>query len=174
MTVRVPPTAAGGASEVFTVDFRETAPGLASKTMFVDDPLAAQIGGLSVGVPGELRGLEAAHSLWGQLPWSELVEPSAELAAGWKVDVELAKRLQIPVGDYRRTPSPHAHASQEYSKFILASKDWSDIFAPEGELLLEGETIRRTNYSRTLDTIANEGAGAFYEVEFHFFYGNPI
>ena len=108
MVIRVPPTAENGSSEVFTVDFRETAPARASKTMFVDNPLAAQIGGLSVAVPGELRGLEAARHLWGNssLPWHKLVEPSVELAAGWTVDVELAKRLQNPVGDCHRTPSP--------------------------------------------------------------------
>jgi len=30
--------------------------------------------------------------------------------------------------------------------------------------LLEGETIRRTNYSRTLSAIASEGPEAFYKV----------
>lgn len=33
------------------IDFRETAPAAAFKDMFVKDPMAAQIGGLSVGVP---------------------------------------------------------------------------------------------------------------------------
>ena len=139
MTVRVPPTAAGGASEVFAVDFRETAPGLASKTMFVDDPLAAQIGGLSVGVPGELRGLEAAHSLWGQLPWSELVEPSVELAAGWKVDVELAKRLQIPVGDCRRTPPPLLMHHRSTRSSYLPAKTGVTYLLPRGSSFSRGK-----------------------------------
>ena len=57
MTVRVPPKEKGGESEVWTIDFRETAPALANKTMFVEDPSSATFGGLSVGVPGEIRGL---------------------------------------------------------------------------------------------------------------------
>ncbi|EIE75749.1 hypothetical protein RO3G_00453 [Rhizopus delemar RA 99-880] len=43
------------------IDFRETAPAAATKDMFVQDPVLAQIGGLSVGIPGEIRGLELAH-----------------------------------------------------------------------------------------------------------------
>ncbi|KAI9572200.1 gamma-glutamyltranspeptidase [Boletus coccyginus] len=144
MTVRVPPQTENGTSEVFTVDFRETAPELASKTMFVDDPMTARYGGLSVAVPGELRGFKEAHYRWGYLPWSRLVQPSIELAAEWTVDVELARRIQT------------------HSKLMLDNEDWSAVFAPEGKLLLQGETIRRTNYSRTLETIANEGPEAFY------------
>ncbi|KAH0835459.1 gamma-glutamyltranspeptidase [Lanmaoa asiatica] len=146
MTVRVPPTRPGATSKVFTVDYRETAPALANKTMYVNDPEAARYGGLSVGVPGELRGFEAAHCKWGRLSWQRLVQPSVELAAEWTVDVELAKRIHV-----------------EFSDLMHHNKDWRAIFAPEGKLLVEGEPIRRTNYSRTLDIIANEGAGAFYK-----------
>ncbi|KAF8441532.1 gamma-glutamyltranspeptidase [Boletus edulis BED1] len=145
MTVRVPPTTPAGTSEVFTIDYRETAPELASKTMYDNNPSAAKYGGLAVGVPGELRGFEEAHRRWGYLPWSRLVQPSVELAAEWTVDTELARRIQT------------------YSDLMLHSKDWSAVFAPEGKLLLQGETIQRTNYSRTLDIIANEGPRAFYK-----------
>ena len=167
MTVRVPPTTPGEASEVFTVDYRETAPELASKTMYVNNSEASRFGGLAVGVPGELRGFEEAHRLWGHLPWKRLVQPSVELAAEWTVDVELAKRIQV--GDHHGTASPFAYASQTYSDLMLRNKDWSAVFAPEGTLLLQGETIRRTNYSRTLETIANEGPRALYKVGFNFF-----
>jgi gamma-glutamyltranspeptidase/glutathione hydrolase/leukotriene-C4 hydrolase len=33
------------------IDFRETAPAAAFRDMFVKDPMSAQVGGLSVGVP---------------------------------------------------------------------------------------------------------------------------
>ncbi|KAF8556134.1 gamma-glutamyltranspeptidase [Imleria badia] len=145
MTVRIPPTTPGGTSEVFTIDYRETAPALSSKTMYVNNPQASRYGGLAVGVPGELRGFEEAHRLWGHLPWHRLVQPSVQLAAEWTVDVELARRIQT------------------YSDLMLHSEDWSAVFAPEGKLLLQGETIRRTNYSRTLQIIANESPRAFYK-----------
>jgi Gamma-glutamyltranspeptidase len=46
---------------------------------------------------------------------------------------------------------------------MLKNPDWSAIFAPNGKFLKVGETIRRTNLSRTLSTIAREGADAFYK-----------
>lgn len=95
MTVRIPPPSPNTSSEVFSVDFRETAPALSNKTMYVDNPLASRFGGLAVGVPGELRGLEEAHSRWGKLPWKQLVEPAAKLADGWVVQAELARRLEV-------------------------------------------------------------------------------
>lgn len=47
---------------------------------------------------------------------------------------------------------------------MTRSQDWSDIFAPDGHILQEGEVIHRTNLSRTLDIIAKEGANGFYQV----------
>jgi len=47
---------------------------------------------------------------------------------------------------------------------MLSNPDWSAVFAPRGVLLREGELIKRTNYSRTLATIASEGASALYKV----------
>ena len=95
MTVRVPTSEDGKSSEVWTVDFRETAPALANKTMYIDNPTSSAFGGLAVGIPGEVRGLEEAHKRWGSLPWERLVRPSVELAAGWKVGKELARRINV-------------------------------------------------------------------------------
>ena len=46
---------------------------------------------------------------------------------------------------------------------MTGTQDWSDIFAPNGRILQEGEAIYRTNLSRTLDIIAREGANGFYQ-----------
>lgn len=97
MTVRIPPQEPGGASEVYTIDFRETAPALANITMFSRDPSTAKYGGLAVGVPGELRGFGEVHRRWGSLRWERLVQPSVDLASGWTVDRELAKRIQVGI-----------------------------------------------------------------------------
>lgn len=94
MTVRIPPMTVNASSEVFTIDFRETAPAASNSTMFTHDRTSSMWGGLSVGVPGELRGLQEAHKRWGRLPWERLVRPSVALAAEWKVDRELARRLK--------------------------------------------------------------------------------
>jgi gamma-glutamyltranspeptidase/glutathione hydrolase/leukotriene-C4 hydrolase len=48
---------------------------------------------------------------------------------------------------------------------LLHNPDWSHIFAPNGILLKEGDTIQRVNLSRTLSLIAERGPGAFYHGE---------
>ena len=96
MTVRVPPSnQSANNSNVYTIDFREVAPALSNSTMFKSRPWSAKFGGLAVGVPGELRGLEEAHRRWGTLPWMRLFAPSISLAQGWEVDTELGKRIPV-------------------------------------------------------------------------------
>lgn len=96
MTIRLPPhMVAANGSEAYTIDFRETAPLAAHETMYVGRPEAALWGGLAVGVPGELRGLKKAHDLWGTVPWAELVAPAAKLAHGWRVQMELERRISV-------------------------------------------------------------------------------
>lgn len=53
--------------------------------------------------------------------------------------------------------------SQMFAPLMLTEPDWRAIFAPDGRLLAEGDTIRRLNLSRTLETLAEEGPGAFYK-----------
>jgi gamma-glutamyltranspeptidase / glutathione hydrolase / leukotriene-C4 hydrolase len=95
LTVRIPPSGPGKSSEVFTVDFRETAPSLSHEKMFPPASNLSRYGGLSVAVPGEIRGLEEAHRRWGSLPWKRLVQPSVDLSAGWDVDIELSRRMPV-------------------------------------------------------------------------------
>ncbi|KAI0341981.1 gamma-glutamyltranspeptidase [Trametopsis cervina] len=144
MTVRIPTPEGNKTSEVYTVDFRETAPAAATETMYVGRARDARWGGLAVGVPGELRGLKKAHEMWGKLEWKDLVAPSVELAKGWKVSKLLEMRIE--------TISPVVHNEP----------DWKAVFAPNGCLLREGDIIRRTALSRTLARVAEEGPDAFY------------
>lgn len=95
MTVRIPSPFPGHGSEVYTIDFRETAPARANASMYVKFPKLSRFGGLAVGVPGEVRGLEEAHRRWGTIPWMKLIEPSILLAEGWEVDKELGKRIPV-------------------------------------------------------------------------------
>lgn len=168
MIVRIPPESLGEPSRVWSIDCREIAPALSNRTMYKDQPMASRYGGLAVAIPGELRGLQEAHRRWGTIPWKDLVEPAAKLAAGWRVQKELARRIQVSfairIGGLRLFVS-----LQMYSSLMLDSPDWSAIFAPRGILLTEGDMIYRTNYSRTLSIIAEQGPDAFYNVMFAVF-----
>lgn len=164
MTIRIPTNNASTTSEVYTIDFRETAPMLATASMYKDDPKSAAYGGLSVGVPGEVRGLEEVHRRWGLLPWRRLVEPAISLANAWEVDKELGKRIPVRLSHLIFPRFAPDSQSQWYPDLMLNNPDWSSIFAPNGRFLKEGEIISRANLSRTLAIIAEEGADGFYKV----------
>ncbi|KPJ08565.1 Gamma-glutamyltranspeptidase 1 [Papilio machaon] len=63
----------------YTVIARETAPAAATANMFHGNYDKAKKGPLSLGIPGELRGLWAAYKRWGKLPWESLLAPTLAL-----------------------------------------------------------------------------------------------
>jgi gamma-glutamyltranspeptidase/glutathione hydrolase/leukotriene-C4 hydrolase len=148
MIIRIPPTSPSERSRVCTIDFREAAPAASNSTMFSESPLLSKFGGLSVAVPGEIRGIHAAHSQFGRLPWARLFEPSIKLASeGWEITPELDRRLKL------------------FGKgWMEQDPDWSAVFAPEGRLLTKGDWVKRDNYSYTLTSIATDGPDVFYTV----------
>lgn len=80
MLVRVPSDSSGLSTKggnITAIDFRETSPAESSKEMYgvkKAGRMAAQVGGLAIGVPGELRGLEAGEF------WPRLFGSSAPIA----------------------------------------------------------------------------------------------
>ena len=67
-----------------SLDFRETAPRRAERTMFAGARGEAlgrlRTGHLAVGVPGTVAGMSAAHRRFGTRPWAELIGPAVRLA----------------------------------------------------------------------------------------------
>nr|CAG8449363.1 2168_t:CDS:10 [Entrophospora candida] len=123
------------------IDFRETAPGASTKLMYKNNPLLSRVGGLSVGVPGEIRGLELAHKNFGKLKWETLFEPSIVLSKrGFKVPPELARRLK------------------EYKQEIESNPDLSAIYAPYGTILNEGDIVKNYKLARTLKLLSKFGS----------------
>ncbi len=47
--------------------------------------------------------------------------------------------------------------------FLTDDPVWTEDFAPNGTLLKLGDTITRKRYANTLEILANEGIGTFYE-----------
>ncbi len=67
------------------LDYREKAPLAAHRDMYLDEngeviPSATLIGAPAAAVPGTVAGLWKAHQRYGNLPWNDVVMPSADLA----------------------------------------------------------------------------------------------
>jgi len=83
--------------EAVFLDFREKAPLLASRDMFLDElgefvPERALVGGLASGVPGTVKGMREAHQRFGSLPWRDLLQPAVKLARdGFLVPAQLGQ-----------------------------------------------------------------------------------
>ncbi|WP_424813819.1 gamma-glutamyltransferase [Roseococcus sp. YIM B11640] len=132
-------------------DGRETAPAAAQPDLFLRDrrpmPFAeAAMGGRSVGVPGVMRMLEAAHRAHGQLAWAALFAPAIRLAEeGFPVSPRLARSIALHAVPLRADPGARAA-----------------FFTPEGEPLPEGATLRNPALAETLRAIADQGADALH------------
>src|SRR5262245_59934015 len=98
-----------------TFDYRETAPGKATPTMYlgqdgnIDRSLTAA-GYLAPGVPGTVRGMALAHKEFGSLPWKDVVMPAVGLAEqGFVMPASLARglnnELRAEGGPMRRFPA---------------------------------------------------------------------
>jgi gamma-glutamyltranspeptidase/glutathione hydrolase len=139
---------------VAAYDGRETAPGAARADMFMGadgKPLkfyAAVVGGRSVGVPGVLRMLEAAHRDHGKLAWARLFGPAIALADD---GFEISPRLHRLIGMAR------------HLKDFEPARSY--FFAPDGQPRAVGFRLANPALADTLRRIASGGADAFYSGE---------
>ena len=138
--------------EVTAHDGRETAPAGARPDMLMGEdgkPLPfdeAVQSGHSVGVPGTLRMLEAAHRQHGQLPWAQLFAPAITLAEqGFKVSPRLHTLLQA---------DPHLRKDPLALRFF---------YSAQGQAWPVGHVLRNPEYAQVLRRIASEGSRALHE-----------
>lgn len=143
----------GRSGVLSTIDGRETAPAAARPDRFVgadDKPMSffqAVPGGLSVGVPGNIRLMEMAHRKWGRLKWAKLFTPAIHLADnGFKITPALHDRLKLLQPLWRDFPEARA---------IYYGKD--------GQPLPVGATVKNPALAIFLRQIARRGAAAFYQ-----------
>ncbi|KAM7312479.1 scoloptoxin SSD14 [Ixodes scapularis] len=136
----------------FALNARETAPGGASKDMFVDNPSAAMSGGLAVAVPGALRGYRALLDTFGtSLEWSVLFEDAIRLA-----------RNGFPLGFFQ------ADALKSLERDIFTNENMRNVYwnTRTNTTYKEGETLVQKDLADTLENIAKQGVDYFYEGEF--------
>lgn len=132
------------------LDYREKAPLAASKNMYLDkngDIIAGKstIGAMAIGIPGTIDGLFKVHEKFGTLPFSELIQPSIDLA---KKGVIVTKKQADRLANYRK------YFSQANDHQIIFDADWK-----------ENDTIKYPELAKTLEIIRDNGRDGFYKGE---------
>lgn len=141
--------------ESYAIDAREVAPIAATTGMFYNGTSSSK-GVLAIAVPGELKGYQLAHERFGTLPWATLFQPAIDMAKnGFKVPGSLDEALNSFYNS--QGINSIAELKERYPVFsdMYVSKD-------SGGLYKEGEVLKLPAIAATLETLATEGAVAFY------------
>ena len=134
------------------LDFREAAPGKATRDMYLDaegNPVAelSLRGQLASGVPGSVDGMVQAHEKYGKLDWAAVLQPAIELA-----------QHGFPITDMQ-------------AKELNGRRESFEKFNPEGTAFVRdaawqaGDTLVQTELAHTLTLISKQGRAGFYEGE---------
>ncbi len=138
--------------ETAALDFREKAPALAHRDMYLNGdgeviPDLSTSGALAVGVPGTIAGIFAAHKRYGSLPVQKLFQPAIRIAKeGHAITADEAERLNEMQKVFKK------HNSGDIP-FIRDTK-WR-----------EGDSITHPHLAETLQRIATVGPDEFYKGE---------
>ncbi|HEX2722202.1 MAG TPA: gamma-glutamyltransferase [Gemmatimonadaceae bacterium] len=129
------------------LDYRETAPALSSRDMYLDSmgrvTRGSVAGRSSAGVPGAVAGLTAAHKRFGSLPLSRVLAPAIKLAQGMVVDSALPRSLAAKETTIKRYAG-------------------GAVFFADGKPPAPGSRFSQPDLARTLKLIAANGADGFY------------
>lgn len=126
--------------ETHFLDYREEAPGAATRNMYLDAqgnviPGASTVGYRSIGVPGSVAGMVRAEKLWGKLTLKQVMQPAIHLARdGFVLTEEEAEEMHDPL----------------LTKFPASRR----IFQRNGNFYRAGEIFRQPELTRTLQHIA--------------------
>ena len=137
--------------QVRALDYRETAPGRASRDMYLDaqgEPTERSVTGhLAAGVPGSVAGLVEAHQTLGRLPFADGDRARDPAGAG---------RLRG-----RRVPQPvHRRATARGSRSFPASGPAS---SPTAAGRCRAAILRQPDLGGDARAIRDQGAAGFYQ-----------
>ncbi|HEY8279484.1 MAG TPA: gamma-glutamyltransferase [Bdellovibrionota bacterium] len=138
--------------KTYAADFRERAPLLASRNMYLDAkgeviPGKSLNGALSVATPGLVAGLVEIQKKWGKLSLAQVIAPAIRIAEqGFKVPASLARALEWRKGELAKDPA---------AKAIFLHAD--------GSPYKEDEILVQKDLAQTLKGIAFRGRAGFYK-----------
>lgn len=131
----------------YFLDYRETAPKAATKTMYLDDKgevieNLSLVGAKAAGVPGTVMGLWEAHKRFGKLPWSDLITPAIGYANdGFKVADQQFQYREDAIGLFN------------------GQTNFTEYFGT----MRPGEVFKQPQMAETLTRIAAVGPDEFYK-----------
>jgi gamma-glutamyltranspeptidase/glutathione hydrolase len=136
---------------VITIDHRETAPAAFTPTVFLQDgqPIdfeTAVASGVSVGVPGTVRGWDEALRRYGSMSFRQVLKPAIVVANKGFAVTDIFHRLT---------------AGNEAKFGLFAST--SALYLKDGKALPVGAVLRNPDLAKAYGEIAAGGVKAFYE-----------
>ena len=136
--------------ETGALDYREKAPLASNKDMYLDDEdnvikNMSSVGVHSVGVPGTIAGIFAAHERFGTLPIKDLMQPVIELAENGFAVTE------------------KQHVKLEHYDSIIRVVNGKDILFTRN--IKAQDTIKNIQLAETLKRIVKNGKDEFYKGE---------
>ncbi len=138
---------------VRTIDGRETAPGSADASLFLENgkPIPFEEGmtsGLGVGTPGTPATWDTALDAWGSRPLAQLLRPAERLAKdGFTVDATFRSQTESNQARFADFP------------------DTAKLFLPGGQLPVVGSVFKNPDLARTYKELGRKGVSTLYRGE---------
>jgi gamma-glutamyltranspeptidase/glutathione hydrolase len=135
---------------VITIDHRETAPASFTPTVFTEngkpwDYDTAIASGMSVGVPGTVRGWHEALDRYGTMSFKQVLAPAIKVA-----------------GDGFRINDNFSHLAADNARKFSLFPATAALYLRDGKAVPAGTLIRNPDLARTYRMIAAGGVKAFY------------
>ncbi|MGB9991398.1 gamma-glutamyltransferase [Pseudoduganella rhizocola] len=136
---------------VITIDHREMAPAGFKPTVFTENGAEMDFekvvaSGMSVGVPGTVRGWHEALDRYGKMNFRQVLAPAIKVASeGFRINANFAHLIDGNIGKFQLFPATAA------------------LYLKDGKSLPAGTLLRNPDMAKAYREIAAGGVKAFYE-----------